>query len=314
MNDSIISVKDLKKSYGSQKVLDGINFEVERGQIFALLGENGAGKTTTIRILSTLIRPDEGIAMIDGLDTYREANSVKKRISLTGQYATVDELLTGEENLQMMGRLNHLNRSTVKKRTATLLKQFDLLEAAKKQAKSYSGGMRRRLDIALSLLANPKVIFLDEPTTGLDPRSRLNMWILIKELASNGITIFLTTQYLEEADQLADKIALIHNGKIVVEGTAEELKRMIGEEKLVLQFQSEANLIKAHNLLDGQTDHESKCLILTVKDTTEDLRNTLNTLHEQDMMPIDIYFRKPTLEDVFMEITSHKPEGEVKYG
>ncbi|WP_010096088.1 daunorubicin resistance protein DrrA family ABC transporter ATP-binding protein [Ornithinibacillus scapharcae] len=314
MNDAIISVKDLKKFYGSQKVLDGINFEVERGQIFALLGENGAGKTTTIRILSTLIRPDEGIAMIDGLDTSREANEVRKRISLTGQYATVDELLTGEENLQMMGHLNHLNRSTVKKRTATLLRQFDLLDAAKKQAKSYSGGMRRRLDIALGLLANPKVIFLDEPTTGLDPRSRLNMWTLIQELAKNGTTIFLTTQYLEEADQLADKIALIHNGKIVVEGTATELKKMIGEEKLVLQFQSPANLMKAHNLLDGQLNHASNSLILTAKDSTEDLRNTLNTLHEQDMMPIDIYFRKPTLEDVFMEITSHKQEGEVKYG
>lgn len=314
MKDSIISVKDLKKSYGSQKVLDGINFEVERGQIFALLGENGAGKTTTIRILSTLIRPDEGIAMIDGLDTYREANSVKKRISLTGQYATVDELLTGDENLQLMGRLNHLNRSTVNKRTATLVKQFDLLDAAKKQVKSYSGGMRRRLDIALSLLANPKVIFLDEPTTGLDPRSRLNMWTLIQELAKSGITIFLTTQYLEEADQLADKIALIHNGKIVVEGTAEELKKMIGEEKLVLQFQSQANLIKAHNLLSGQMNHASNSIIITAKDSTEDLRNTLNTLHEQDMMPIDIYFRKPTLEDAFMEITSHKQEGEVKHG
>ncbi|MFS0674867.1 ABC transporter ATP-binding protein [Ornithinibacillus sp. 179-J 7C1 HS] len=314
MSDQIITVKNLRKSYGSQKVLDGINFEVERGQIFALLGENGAGKTTTIRILSTLIRADEGIARIDGLDTYREASDVKKIISLTGQYATVDELLTGEENLQLMARLNHLDRSTVKKRTATLLKQFDLLDAAKKQAKSYSGGMRRRLDIALSLLANPKIIFLDEPTTGLDPRSRLNMWTLIQELAKSGVTIFLTTQYLEEADQLADKIALIHSGKIVVEGTAEELKRMIGEEKLVLQFQSQANLIKAHNILGGQMDRENNSIILSAKDSTEDLRSTLNTLHEHESMPIDIYFRNPTLEDVFMEITSQKQEGEVKHG
>ncbi|WP_102272767.1 ATP-binding cassette domain-containing protein [Cytobacillus massiliigabonensis] len=305
MKESIISVHDLKKSYGKHTVLDGLNFEVECGSIFALLGENGAGKTTTVRILSTLIQADSGIAAIAGYDTHRESESVKQKISLTGQYASVDELLTGEENLMMMGRLNHLSRHLVKKRTAELLEQFELTNAAKKQVKTYSGGMRRRLDIAISLLASPKVIFLDEPTTGLDPRSRKNMWNLIQQLAKDGVTIFLTTQYLEEADQLADKIAVIDNGKIVEEGTAEELKCMIGEEKLELTFNDLYAFQNAQELIQGQV-HDNERRISIHTGSTESLRQLLNTLHEHGIEPSTVTFRKPTLDDVFMDITSRK--------
>lgn len=311
MKNIIISVRDLKKKYGKQTVLDGLTFDVERGSIFALLGENGAGKTTAVRILSTLINADSGGAMIADFDTKRDASSVKEIISLTGQYAAVDELLTGEENLMMMARLNHLDRKTARMRTADLLEQFDLQDAAKKPAKSYSGGMRRRLDIAISLLSTPQVIFLDEPTTGLDPRSRRNMWNLIQKLADKGVTIFLTTQYLEEADQLADKIAVLHGGKIVEEGTAEELKRIVGEEKLELTFSDANSFRKALNLLQGQVNETEWTISVTTEGSTENLRQLLNTLHDYGIEPKLVNFRKPTLDDVFMEITNRKMIGAV---
>ncbi|WP_413375973.1 ATP-binding cassette domain-containing protein [Alkalihalobacillus sp. 1P02AB] len=305
MNNTVISVKDLRKTYGKQIVLDGLNFDVTSGSIFALLGENGAGKTTTVRILSTLIQADSGTVNVGGFDTRRDAHSVKKIISLTGQFAAVDELLTGEENLMMMGRLNHLDRQSVKRRTAELLEQFELTDAAKKQAKTYSGGMRRRLDIAISLLASPSVIFLDEPTTGLDPRSRRNMWNLIQDLAKSGVTIFLTTQYLEEADQLADKIAVIDGGKMVVEGTAEELKRMIGEERLEFTFSEDSEFQHAQTLLQGQVNETDRS-ISVIANSTENLRQLLNTLHEHNINPTSVTFRKPTLDDVFLDITNRK--------
>lgn len=305
--DIVISVKNLKKSYGTHSVLNGLSFNVTRGTIFALLGENGAGKTTIVKILSTLIHANSGRATISGYDTKQDASSVRNIISLTGQYAAVDNLLTGEENLQMMGRLSHLDRKTVEKRVAELLEQFDLVDAAKKPVKSYSGGMRRRVDIAISLLAIPEVIFLDEPTTGLDPRSRRNMWSLIQRLSDNGVTIFLTTQYLEEADQLADKIAILDNGKIVEEGTAEELKRIIGEEKLELTFSGLNALKNAQNLMQGKVN-ESDCSISVswTGGSMENLRNLLNTLHENGIEPESLNFRKPTLDDVFIDITSRK--------
>ncbi|MDO6449919.1 ATP-binding cassette domain-containing protein [Oceanobacillus profundus] len=308
MKGDIISVQNLKKSYGKHIVLDGLNFKVERGSIFALLGENGTGKTTTVRILATLIQADSGIATIAGYNTHREPESVRQQISLTGQYASVDELLTGEENLMMMGRLNHLNRDAVKKRTSELLKQFELVNAAKKSVKTYSGGMRRRLDIAISLLVSPQVIFLDEPTTGLDPRSRRNMWNLIQQLSEDGVTIFLTTQYLEEADQLADKIAVIDNGKIVEEGTAEELKRMIGDEKLELTFDDLEVFQLASKLLQAQANEKEHSISIQ-NGSPENLRNLLNTLHEHGIEPSSINFRKPTLDDVFIDITSRKRRG-----
>lgn len=312
MSEPMISVQHLKKSYGNYTVLDGLNFEVERGSIFALLGENGAGKTTTVRILSTLIQADQGTAKIAGYCTMRESDEVKRKISLTGQYAAVDEMLTGEENLIMMGRLNHLKRRDVKKRAAELLKKFELTKAAKKRVKTYSGGMRRRLDIAISLLDAPDVIFLDEPTTGLDPRSRKNLWRQMKELASQGVTIFLTTQYLEEADQLADKIAVIHNGKIVVEGTAEQLKRMIGDETLELTFSDLDTLRQAHTLLQGNIHEEERCLSVR-SHSTERLRELLNVLHEHGIEPVSVHIRKPTLDDVFLDITSRTEKELISY-
>ncbi|QQK78364.1 ATP-binding cassette domain-containing protein [Salicibibacter cibarius] len=311
MLDPVISVKNIKKSYGKKTVLDGINFEVTKGSIFALLGENGAGKTTMVRILSTLMKADGGVATIGGYDTNRESTSVKKMISLTGQYAAVDGLLTGEENLLMMGRLNHLDRKTVKKRAAELLEQFDLQKAAKKRVQSYSGGMRRRLDIAISLIADPDVIFLDEPTTGLDPRSRKSMWHMIQRLAESGVTIFLTTQYLEEADQLADKIAVISEGKIVEEGTAEELKRIVGEEKVAFTFSDMASCRKARDLLGGQMDVNEWSVIVTTEGSPQNMRGLLNTLHEYGTEPVSFAFRHPTLDDVFMEITSDDKKGAV---
>ncbi len=228
-NQAII-VQDLKKSFKDLEVLKGVNLSVERGTMLALLGPNGAGKTTIVRILSTLLKPDAGSASIDGYDVGSEAAKVRSVIGLTGQYAAVDEYLTGRENLLMMGRLYHLSHSDTTRRAHELLEQFDLVDAADRIAKTYSGGMRRRLDLALSLIAAPPIIFLDEPTTGLDPRSRLAMWDVIRGLMAGGTTILLTTQYLDEADQLADKIAVINGGTIVANGTANELKKDVGND------------------------------------------------------------------------------------
>lgn len=313
MGEIMISVKNLKKKYRNKLVLDRLSFDVKRGSIFALLGENGAGKTTTIRILSTLIKSDEGLATIGGYDCTRDASKIRKIISLTGQYAAVDELLTGEENLRMMGELNHLDSKKVKKRTVELLEQFDLVDAAKKPVKSYSGGMRRRLDIAISLIASPEVIFLDEPTTGLDPRSRMYMWEMIQNLALQGVTIFLTTQYLDEADRLADNIALLSNGKVVAQGTAEELKRVVGEETIELIFQDISELDRVKELLEGRVDDENLTFILTTGSTPEFLRQVLNNLHVNGIKPQTITFRKPTLDDVFMMTTNRKQEGVFEY-
>ncbi|MGM0838286.1 MAG: ATP-binding cassette domain-containing protein [Bacillota bacterium] len=310
MQGPIIQVKGLRKSYGKTNVLNGLSFQVEPGTIFALLGENGAGKTTTVRILSTLITADEGAATIAGNDCRRDADSIRKRISMTGQYAAVDELLTGEENLYMMGRLYRLDSEMAKKRSAELLDEFDLTDAAKKPAKSYSGGMRRKLDIAISLIASPSIIFLDEPTTGLDPRSRLNMWHHIKALAKSGVTIFLTTQYLDEADMLADKIAVLDGGKIIVEGTAEELKRSVGQEKIELGFFELEVSRKAQELLQGHLDESNCTLSIASDDCSTFLRPILNTLHAQGIEPTFIRIRKPTLDDVFLEFTG-KPSKEV---
>ncbi|WP_096186633.1 ATP-binding cassette domain-containing protein [Evansella halocellulosilytica] len=305
----MISVKDLRKSYRQHDVLKGLDFHVARGSIFALLGENGAGKTTTVKILSTLIRADKGTVMIGKHDLARDAAFIRKMISVTGQYSAVDELLTGEENLHMMGCLTHLRRREVKKRTAELLREFDLVEAAKKRVKTYSGGMRRRLDIAASLLGSPQIIFLDEPTTGLDPRSRMNMWRFIKQLANDGVTIFLTTQYLEEADQLADKVAVINDGKIVAEGSADELKRLVGDEKLEITFDNHADFQIAVNLLNGHPEEDKQMITVSTNGSIETLRQLLNDLHEQGIEPNNVQLRKPTLDDVFMENTNRSTKG-----
>ncbi|ALS29084.1 daunorubicin resistance protein DrrA family ABC transporter ATP-binding protein [Paenibacillus sp. 32O-W] len=308
MGEVMISVRELRKAYGDRTVLDGLSFEVECGTIFALLGENGAGKTTTVRILSTLIQPDAGKATIAGHDCIKNAAAIRKIISLTGQYTAVDEQLTGEENLRMMGRLSRLDRHTIKKRTAELLQQFDLEEAAGRQVKTYSGGMRRRLDIAVSLLASPSIIFLDEPTTGLDPRSRMRLWDTIRQLAQSGTTILLTTQYLEEADKLADRIAVMNGGRIVAEGTAEELKRIVGSEWIELIFRHRDDLAKARALVNGQPDETRNTIAVPSDGSAESLRRLLNGLHERGIEPASVQLRKPTLDDVFMQMTGRQKE------
>ena len=245
----VIEVKNLTKSYGDNKVLQGIDLRVERGTMLALLGPNGAGKTTTVRILSTLLAFDGGTVKVEGYDIKNDADKIRGVIGLTGQSAAVDELLTGRENLVMMGRLYRLTKDSAKARADELLEEFDLVKAADRPAKTYSGGMRRRLDLAVSLIAAPPLIFLDEPTTGLDPRSRLGMWEIIKKLMASGTTILLTTQYLEEADQLADQIVVIDGGKVIAEGTASELKSKVGKDRLELTFASPKALKTAVKVL-----------------------------------------------------------------
>lgn len=304
----IISVDQLKKAYGEKIVLDVLSFQVNEGSIFALLGENGAGKTTTVQILSTLIRSDAGIAKIAGYDCGSEKKSVRKLISLTGQFTAVDELLTGEENMHMMARLNHLRGADAKQQTQELLEKFDLIKVAKRPVKTYSGGLKRRLDIAISLLGSPKIVFLDEPTTGLDPISRMNMWRIIKDLANNGVTIFLTTQYLEEADQLANHIAVLNQGRIVAEGSSAELKRLVGEEKVVFQFENESDFAKAveHVGIGAFAEKSELRLSVNTDGSGERLRVLLNDLHHLGVEPASVQFRKPTLDDVFMKMISEK--------
>src|ERR687894_1679696 len=255
--DNAIVVKGLRKSFKKLTVLNGIDLCVKRGTVLALLGPNGAGKTTTIRILSTLLLPDGGQALINGFDVVKEANKVRSVIGLTGQNAALDEYLTGEENLRMIGRLYRLSHSDIKIRSQKLLELFDLVEASGRTVKTYSGGMRRRLDLAVSLIASPPVIFLDEPTTGLDPRSRLIMWDIIEQLVAAGTTILLTTQGLDEADHLADRIIVINNGKIIAEGTSDELKQRIGSERLEIAVAAESNFEKAKKVIKDDSSLRS---------------------------------------------------------
>ncbi|HYC79545.1 MAG TPA: ATP-binding cassette domain-containing protein [Candidatus Binatia bacterium] len=317
--DKAIIVEQLTKSFKEVKVLKGINLQVERGTMLALLGPNGAGKTTTIRILSTLLQPDGGTATVNGHNVVTHARQVRESIGLTGQYAAVDEFLTGTENLEMMGRLYHLSSADSKKRAKELLEQFDLVEASNRPVKTYSGGMRRRLDLALSLIATPPILFLDEPTTGLDPRSRLAMWEIIKKLVEADVTILLTTQYLEEADQLADRIAVLDDGRIIAEGTAEELKSRVGKERLEVTLKPESNFEKAAEIINGESllkDAKRRTLSLAT-DSVQDVKRILNLL-EQNNIEIDtLSLHKPTLDDVFLNLTGHKaeeekPEGEEK--
>lgn len=308
MNE-VIKVKGLKKSYGKTEVLRGINLTVKEGKMLALLGPNGAGKTTTVRILSTLLGYDGGSVKVAGFDVSTEADEVRKVIGLTGQSAAVDELLTGRENLIMMGRLYRLTKKSAKARAQELLEEFDLIDAADRPTKTYSGGMRRRLDLAVSLIAEPPIIFLDEPTTGLDPRSRLAMWDIIKKLMASGTTILLTTQYLEEADQLADHIIVIDDGKVIAEGTATELKRTIGEDRLVLTFKDGAELAKAKDAM-GRThvdlDEQQNTLSLTISNINRDVKEVLEKLADAKVAVSLMEVHKPTLDDVFLTVTGKK--------
>lgn len=310
-NDNVIEVKGLKKSYGKNEVLKGINFNVKRGSMLALLGPNGAGKTTTVRILSTLLPHDDGIVKVEGYDTHDEADQVRSVIGLTGQSAAVDELLTGRENLVMMGRLYRLTPASANARANELLEQFDLVDAADRPAKTYSGGMRRRLDLAVSLIAIPPIIFLDEPTTGLDPRSRIAMWDIIKKLMAGGTTILLTTQYLEEADQLADRIIVIDGGKVIAEGTAKELKSRVGKDRLELTFKNEKVLNAAKDVLGStaaDTEDNDHTLSLVINDTNKDVKEILEKLSDKKVAIESMAVHKPTLDDVFLSLTGKQSQ------
>jgi ABC-2 type transport system ATP-binding protein len=311
--DYIIEVKGLRKSYGKLEVLKGVDLKVERGSMLALLGPNGAGKTTTVRVLSTLLSADGGKIRVGGYDVIEEADKVRKVIGLTGQSAAVDELLTGRENLEMMGRLYRLTAKSAKARAQELLEEFDLVDAAERPAKTYSGGMRRRLDLAVSLIATPPVIFLDEPTTGLDPRSRLAMWTIIKKLMENGTTILLTTQYLEEADQLADRIVVIDGGKVIAEGTAKELKAKVGKDRLELSFNSAKNLEAAKKALGKKvmsSDEKENSATVIIEDTNVDVRNILDLLGKEKIKLTSLAVHKPTLDDVFLSLTGKQKKAE----
>lgn len=304
--DISVSVQGLKKSFGTLNVLDGIDFNVKRGEILALLGPNGAGKTTTVRILSTLLVPDGGTVLVNGFDVVNEADQVRSNIGLTGQYAAVDEYLTGEENLQMIGRLYRLSRKDVNRRTSELLELFDLVDAGKRTVKTYSGGMRRRLDLAMSLIASPPVIFLDEPTTGLDPRSRMTLWEIIKQLAATDVTILLTTQYMEEADQLADRIIVIDTGKVIAEGTPNDLKAMVGTDRLEFTIAEASDFEKAKQAINAKAlreDARRRNLSVPASGGVGELADILVRLEQAGVKVESVSLHRPTLDDVFLSLT-----------
>jgi len=310
-NENVVSVKGLRKSFKKLTVLDGIDFDIKKGTILALLGPNGAGKTTTIHILSTLLLPDKGIARISGFDVVKEVDKVRSLIGLTGQYAALDEYLTGRENLQMIGRLYRLSHQDIKQRTEELLELFDLVDAADRAVKTYSGGMRRRLDLAVSLIASPPIIFLDEPTSGLDPRSRLIMWDTIKQLAGSGTTILLTTQDMDEADHLASRIVVLDGGKIIAEGTSDELKQQVGSERLEITFMNTSYFEKAKEVIQVEKFHaDSKMRTISFVTTggVHQLRQVLSRLDEANIEVESISFHSPTLDDVFLILTGHSTE------
>src|SRR5215467_13850760 len=301
-----ITAVGLRKSFSDQVVLDGIDLQVAEGTVFALLGPNGAGKTTTVQILSTLIGADAGELRVAGHDVIKEPDAVRAAIAVTGQFSAVDNLLTGEENLILMADLHHLGRREGRRRAADLLERFDLAEAATKRAVTLSGGMRRRLDLAMGLIAEPRVVFLDEPTTGLDPRSRRTMWQIIRDLVAGGVTIFLTTQYLEEADHLADHIAVLDRGKLVAEGTSAELKRLVPGGHISLQLADPAGLERAARTL-GEVSRDDGQLILQVPSDggMRSLRALLGRLDDESIAVEGLSVHTPDLDDVFLALTGH---------
>jgi ABC-2 type transport system ATP-binding protein len=294
----------LRRSYGKHVVLDGIDLEVAAGTVFALLGPNGAGKTTTVNILSTLIPADGGEVRVAGHDVHRDPAGVRAAIGLTGQFSAVDALLNGEENLILMADLRHLGKKEGRRRAAELLEQFDLVEAAKKPLTMFSGGMRRRLDLAMTLVGDPRIIFLDEPTAGLDPRSRRVMWQIVRDLVATGVTIFLTTQYLEEADRLADRVAVLDGGKVVAEGTPAELKRLVPGGHIRLEFADAAELDKAARTFDGAArDDEALTLQVPSDGGVGSLRSMLDWLDEESIEVGGLSVQTPDLDDVFLSLT-----------
>ena len=312
-----INATGLVKTYDKGKVraLDNLSLDVEEGTVLGVLGPNGAGKTTTVRILATLLRPDSGSASVAGIDVIKHPDKVREVIGLSGQYAAVDEILTGYDNLVMFGKLYHLGNKQSVIRANELLERFSLTEAAKRPIKTYSGGMRRRLDLAASLIVRPKVLFLDEPTTGLDPRGRQDMWGVIKELVSDGTTLLLTTQYLEEADHLANEIAVIDTGKVIARGTANELKRQIGGEHLEVVV-AQNDVSKALEVIERIVGQKPKVeeglnsISAPVSTGTAALIEVINGLSSVGINPLDVGLKRPSLDDVFLALTGHKAEGE----
>jgi len=309
-----ISVEGLVKSFGAVRALDGVDLEAAPGTVLGVLGPNGAGKTTTVRILSTLLSPDAGTARVAGLDVVRDAGRLRARIGLAGQNAAVDENLTGLENLTLVGRLYGERRRAAQARGRELLERFDLTDAAERVAKTYSGGMRRRLDLAAALVARPPVLFLDEPTTGLDPRSRIELWVTIEDLVADGTTVLLTTQYLDEADRLADRIAVIDRGTVIADGTADELKDRVGGERLEVHLTDGTEPLEAAWVLGGMAGEppqiDGRTVRLPVERGSGAIMEAIRRLDEANLSVDDVAVRRPTLDDVFLSLTGHAAESE----
>lgn len=318
MSETFIQASNLVKTYTAGKrvvtALDDLSLSVPRGTVQALLGPNGAGKTTTVKVLTTLIKPDSGVATIGGVNVIEQPDQVRRMIGVSGQYAAVDENMTGFENLDMVGRLYHLSPADSRARARELIEMFDLVEAGDRPVKGFSGGMRRRIDLAGALVVNPPVLFLDEPTTGLDPRSRLALWDVIKRLVSGGTTVLLTTQYLEEADQLADNIAVIDEGRVIAQGTSDELKLLVGGQRVEVTVHDLADVAKASTVLarhvtgDIATGADERTLVGPVDNAAKSLQAVLKDMADSGIELNDAGMRRPTLDDVFLQLTGHKAQ------